>query len=152
MAELTDFQGMQPKNHRPSKLRNEVHQDSTDDERVPDQSYVQVPDSDIRVPETQFRHEEDDQCDASPRTEAILAKNAVSKPQVVDKPIPFTYGLSKPTFQRDREASPQFMFAHARLPVPKAAAKEVTHPKPIPEPAAVFVAPQPAIEISANSK
>jgi len=152
MAELTDNQGMQPKHHRPSKLRNEVHREMTDDERVPDQSYVQVPDSDILVPETQFEPEDDDQHAASPKTEAILAKNAVSKPLVVDNSIPFTYGLSKPTIQRDQEASTQFSFSHACLAVPKAAPKEVMHPKPIPEPTAVDVAPQPALEVTVNGK
>jgi hypothetical protein len=48
------------KPRHPSRLQNEVNQDAADDEYVDGHTHVRVPDSDRFIPETQFRHVEDD--------------------------------------------------------------------------------------------
>jgi hypothetical protein len=153
VAEPTDNKDMQPKQHRPSKLRNEVHQHSMDDKRAPDETYVQVPDSDILIPETQPGMFDKEEPHLSPNSQAILDKTAVPRTRTIKEPTPPVFGLSKQVLQPQQEHITQFTFAHARLAVPKAVAKkEVMQPKAMSELAVLDVASQPAIEISANSK
>jgi hypothetical protein len=153
VAEPTDNKDMQPKQHRQSKLRNEVHRHSTDDKRDLDETYVQVPDSDILIPETQPVMFDKEQSHLSPNSQAILDKTAVPRTRTTKERTPPVFGLSKQLLQRHQEDIPQFTFAHARLAVPKAAAKkEVMQPKAMSELAVLDVASQPAIEIPANGK
>jgi hypothetical protein len=67
----------------PSRLRHEIRQESTDDDRATDHIELQVFDSDIVIPETQPKHSpnanDGDDFLLSPKSKAMLAKNAISK-------------------------------------------------------------------------
>lgn len=125
MAELPAPPGPKWTLPGPSRLRNEVHPESTDDERAPEEEHVQVPDSQNEIPETQpedFVDNVDDQTcppaspPVSPSTEAMIKKCGVAKPKVLADPTPFTSKL----LSRDhlpgghRSPSPGFIFGPAR--------------------------------------
>jgi hypothetical protein len=88
--------------YKPSRLRQEVNLESTDDERAPNPHSIQSPDSQTAVPETQFEHPEDvrtdEQAPLSPGTTATLERTTVRKNTESVKPLaPFTgQFLSRP--------------------------------------------------------
>jgi hypothetical protein len=77
--------------YKPSRLRQQVNPESTDDERVPESHSIQSPDSQIVVPESQFDHPEDirtdEQAPLSPRTTAMLERTTVRKNTESAKPL-----------------------------------------------------------------
>ena len=79
-----------PKEQNPSRLRNEVRPQSTDDERDRRSTAVQVPNSDTIVPETQPGHagdfhrddpvaDNESEFSLSPNSAALLERTAVTK-------------------------------------------------------------------------
>ncbi|CAN9360182.1 unnamed protein product [Alternaria alternata] len=89
-----------PKEQNPSRLRNEVRPESTDDERDPRSTAIQVPNSDTIVPETQPGHAGDFHCgdpvadnesefSLSPNSVALLERTAVTKKTETTQCIPF---------------------------------------------------------------
>ena len=85
MSEWRGSKGKPPtKPHNPSRLRNEVLADSVSDERAGEQSRVQVPDSDVIIPETQPDNGDVDATDwpdepMSPKSYAVLSRNQIFK-------------------------------------------------------------------------
>ncbi|CAN9289314.1 unnamed protein product [Alternaria alternata] len=89
-----------PKEQNPSRLRNEVRPESTDDERDRRSTAIQVPNSDTIVPETQPGHAGDFHCgdpvadnesefSLSPNSVALLERTAVTKKTETTQCIPF---------------------------------------------------------------
>jgi hypothetical protein len=109
----------------PSSLRYETRPESTDDERAVDQPHVQVPNSDVAIPETQLE-QDDYQCGhagsevpLSLNDDGILAKCAVSRDKKSLESEPFEAKLlSREGLSRHHEPNaPQFSFASSRSSV-----------------------------------
>ena len=102
------------KQPEPSRLRHEIHPESTDDSSGPDE--VQVPDSQVIVPETQGEEISED-VPLSPKSTAVLKRNAVSKTKG-KRPVELTtFGLKFPNDQLEngnRATSPSAGFAFAK--------------------------------------
>jgi hypothetical protein len=97
---------------KPSRLRNEVNPESTDDERASEFHTVQAPDSQVLVPETQLGYPEgnetDNKCPLSPGTAAMLDRNTVSKRAESKKPVDLTVNyLSRPTLSSESISTPK---------------------------------------------
>jgi hypothetical protein len=98
---------------KPSRLRNEVNPESTDDERASEFHTVQALDSQVLVPETQLGYPEsnetDKKCLLSPRTAAMIDRNIVSKRTELKKPVDITVNyLSRPAEPSDSISTPKF--------------------------------------------
>jgi hypothetical protein len=110
MAERAGKGKQLPKRQRPSRLRNEVRQGSTDDEREHKKHAIQVPNSDAVVPETQPDHDEyfnddvhgpenESEFTLSPNSLALRERTAVTKKAEAVEFIPFTFKpLSRSAF------------------------------------------------------
>ncbi|KAF1850209.1 uncharacterized protein K460DRAFT_350291 [Cucurbitaria berberidis CBS 394.84] len=101
--------GKQPaKTHKPSRLRNEVRPESTDDERDVEKHNIQVPHSDSVIPDTQLQQDEridgvghrfdkrsdyGEEVPLSPNSADIIERNAVRKMTEALEPAPFTIKL-----------------------------------------------------------
>jgi hypothetical protein len=77
MAKPTPHE-QQPARRTASRLRNQVDQESADEERVSDSGIVQVPDSQFFVPETQLREPRNND-PLSPRSTALLERASVRR-------------------------------------------------------------------------
>ncbi|KAG9187532.1 hypothetical protein G6011_05403 [Alternaria panax] len=106
MAETADKDRPLPKKQRPSRLRNQVHPESTDDERDRNKNTVHAPNSETVIPETQpdrdgnYHHDDpgpDNESDSSlsPNSAAFLERTAVKKKTQTIGPIPFFTPLSR---------------------------------------------------------
>lgn len=124
---MSSVPGAQRKQLRSSGLRNEIHPESSDDERLIEEPDIQVPDSQAAIPETQldnygvdFGSEADG---LSPDARALLARTGISKEKRSLDAIPFTVSLlSKEMI--DRAASPESGFSFQPMAPRKAPALE----------------------------
>ncbi|KAJ4378000.1 hypothetical protein N0V83_000830 [Neocucurbitaria cava] len=112
---------------KPSRLRNEIRPESTDDERDPQRLTIQVPHSDTIIPETQLgqtegsdhRSDYGDDMLLSPNSAAVLKRNAVKKAigPSVSAPCAITL-LTKEALGLGNTSQPSpsfsFSFGHAR--------------------------------------
>ena len=116
------FEGKPPaKRHPPSRLKFEVHAESTDDERVPEDRFIQAPDSQTVIPETQLDHHQDNgrgndnESDIgdplTPRSAAVIDKFAIQKKQDVSEPFAVKM-FSKDLFS----SQPEFKFSFSSQP------------------------------------
>ena len=126
MAELPS-KGKQPvKRHKPSRLRNEIRPESTDDERRSERRTILEPHSDTVIPDTQPEQNEriENQSDygeevlLSPNSAAMLERNAVKKTKEPSGPASFAIRLlTKETFglgaSPASSSSPSFSFGQA---------------------------------------
>ncbi|KAF2713754.1 hypothetical protein K504DRAFT_462253 [Pleomassaria siparia CBS 279.74] len=139
---------------RPSRLRNEINPDSTDNDQRLEQSHIQVPDCDIVVPETQLEPEFDSGEDetVSPQTKAVLAKLKITRPHKAPETVPFRINfLSRPNFHGDRPKSPEFSPWQAPSTAPRPTTKsDVTvsqrEPHKVPESVPEFTVLTPVLE------
>lgn len=101
---------------QPSRLRHEIHQDSTDDERASKQQSIQVLNSQTVIPETQLGHAQniDKESDygepLTPTSAAVIENYGVKK--VSEKAEPVSFGVM--LFSKNWNSSqpePQFMFS-----------------------------------------
>lgn len=95
MAELTE-KGKRPvQMHPSSKLRNEIHPESTDDERDKRKYVAQEPDSDTVIPETPLaRHRQlEREASLSPKARAVVECNVVKKKPRASNPSPVAFRL-----------------------------------------------------------
>ncbi|KAF2825351.1 hypothetical protein CC86DRAFT_383251 [Ophiobolus disseminans] len=125
MAELLP-KGKQPATRRPpSRLRHEVHIESTDYERAPEDMLIQAPDSQTVVPETRFEETNcgmDDPTESdygeplTPTSAAVVVKLAAEQGPKKSEPSPFAVRLfSKDAFSSQPEV--RFSFSsHMRKP------------------------------------
>lgn len=112
---------------KPSRLRNEIRPESTDDERDPQRHTIQVPHNDTIIPETQLGQTEgsDHRSDCgddmllSPNSAAVLKRNTVEKVIGPSASAPCAIKLlTKEAFELrgTSQSSPSFSFSfgHAR--------------------------------------
>jgi hypothetical protein len=112
MAELPSRRKQPTTKYKPSRLRQEINAESTDDEGVSEALSAQVPDSQIVVPETQCEHpatnEPKDEASLSPRSAAMLERNTIKRNTEFTKPsdsifkkLESPFGLSERTSTPD---------------------------------------------------
>jgi hypothetical protein len=132
MAEWAGPKGKAPtKPLPPSRLRNEVRQDATDDEYADGENHVRVPDSDSVIPETQLHHVEDDADDfgddlppdtggldlcMSPNSHALIIRN-----QFVKKGEPSGTAVNVRFLSRPIQNTPSPPPSHFFYPPPRKA-------------------------------
>jgi hypothetical protein len=128
MAELPE-KGRHAKRHKPSRLRNEIRPESTNDKRDTQKHVVQVPHSDTIVLETQLddngrfdatdfdlgltNKPDDGEVPLSPRSAAMLERNTATKKTQPPESTPLTIKLlSKIDFSKrvDSSSVPSFSF------------------------------------------
>ncbi|KAJ4349544.1 uncharacterized protein N0V89_008160 [Didymosphaeria variabile] len=95
---MSDRKGKQPvSSHRPSQLRNEIIPDSSDNERVVNESVVQVPDSDTVVLETQYDPQPAYIPNGSEHDRGNIWRQSSEQPNTADEALLSRCGLSKKT-------------------------------------------------------
>ena len=92
MAKPTPREQQPAKRQPASRLKNQVDQDSADDERASGSSKVQVPDSQFCVPETQLGEPQNND-PLSPRSAALLERASVKKSDEAKDPPPLVFKL-----------------------------------------------------------
>jgi hypothetical protein len=122
----------------PSTLRNEIYQASTDDESANEPNYVQVPDSQADVPETQFENSVsnarfDENGLYSPKFLATLARCDISKVKSSAEELALNISLlRKENLVGDSASSTPFSFQPMRQVQPKTpTAKDKTLAEPV---------------------
>jgi hypothetical protein len=119
--------------YKPSRLRQQVNLESTDDERAPESHSIQSPDSQIAVPETQLERSEDirtdEQATLSPKTAAILKRTTVRKGTESAEPIEFFTGqfFSRPPTSGKSSLTPEPAVRFTFGQPPNAAKKPVSN-------------------------
>jgi hypothetical protein len=109
MAELP-FKGRRPTTkYKPSRLRQEVNVESTNDEGISEALSAQLPDSQIVVPETQCEHLEDsepaNEHSLSPRSAALLNRNTIKKKIESPSPSDSAFNMLKNPFGMNERSS-----------------------------------------------
>ena len=160
MSEWAGPKGKPPtRPHKSSRLRNEVLVESTDDERTEHNSHIQVPGSDVVIPETQLQHGKVDTGEfgddlrpgdsgsdhpMSPNSLALLSRNHVAKShEAPGVPLNVQF-LSRPSRNEPLPPPSNFFFKPARkatsTQIPQLNAAPVLNSNVS---AVVFTAPEP---------
>jgi hypothetical protein len=145
------------KPHKSSRLRNEVLAESIDDERAGDGSRIEVPDSDIVIPETQPDNGEINAEEfgdglgpggnasshlLSPKTHAVVSRNRVTRSRETPAAPPNVQYFSRPSKVGELEPHLNFHFT----PAGKIVSKQTPKVKPAPIPLAVFTTVAPTAQ------